>query len=315
MSVGTPSPLTTASGAERPGGGGRIAGHTVSRVGYGAMQLERLHGDRAAAVALLRRAVELGIDHVDTAEFYGNGLVNGLLREALRPEDGVTVVSKVGATPNPGGRIPLRPAQRPEELRAGVEDNLRSLGLDRIPVVNLRRLDTGPGLRAEGDQVVDLDDQLAVMTALRDEGKIGAIGLSSVTIDGLRRALPAGIVCVQNAYSLVARGDEDMLALCAAEDIAWVPYFPLGGSFPGLPKVADEPAVQAAAQSLGRTTAQVGLAWLLRHDPRVLLIPGTADPDHLEANVAAGALALSLDPTLLAELDAVPSRSADVPIG
>ena len=305
-------PTLTPAGTPRPGGAGLLAGRTVSRVGYGAMQLERLRGDRGAAVALLRRAVELGVDHVDTAQFYGDGLVNGLLREALRPADGVVVVSKVGAEPDPGGPIPLRPAQRPEQLRASVEDNLRSLGADRIPVVNLRRLDTGPGLRAEGDQIVDLDDQLAVMTALRDEGKIGAIGLSSVTLDGLRRALPAGIACVQNAYSLVAREDEDMLTLCTAEGIAWVPYFPLGGAFPAMPKVADEPAVHAAAQSLDSTPAQVGLAWLLHHAPNVLLIPGTADPAHLEANTAAGALAL--DAATLATLDAIPSRTAQVPL-
>ena len=303
------TPTATAT----PGGSARLGEHTVARVGYGAMQLERLHGDRATAVALLRRAVELGVDHLDTAEFYGDGLVNGLIRETLRPEDGVLVVSKVGAAPNPGGRIPLRPAQRPEELRAGVEANLTSLGLDRIPVVNLRRLDAGPGLRAEGDQVVALDDQLAVMTALRDEGKIGAIGLSSVTLDGLRQALPAGLACVQNAYSLVTRGDEEMLALCAAEGIAWVPYFPLGGAFPGIPKVTDEPAVHAAAKALGSTPSQIGLAWLLHHAPNVLLIPGTADVGHLEANVAAGSLVL--DSATLDALDAVLSRSADVPIG
>ncbi|NUS81496.1 MAG: aldo/keto reductase, partial [Streptomyces sp.] len=220
-----------------------FAGRIVLRVGYGALQLERLHDRRGEAVALLRRAVELGVDHVDTAEFYGFGFANAVIREALRPEDNVLVVTKVGADPNPGGRVPLRLAQRPEQLRASVEDNLRSLGVDRLAVVNLRRLDTGPGLRPQGDQVVDLDDQLAVMTALRDEGKIGAIGLSSVTLDGLRRALPAGVVCVQNAYSLVSRDDEDMLQLCAAEGIAWVPFFPLGGAFPGLPKATDEPAV------------------------------------------------------------------------
>src|SRR5579859_6932333 len=150
-----------------------FAGRTVFRVGYGAMQLERLHVRRGEAVALLRRAVERGVDHVDTAAFYGSGFVNDVIRETLRPEDDVLVVTKVGADPNPGGRPPLRVAQRPEQLRASVEDNLRSLGVDRLPVVNLRRLDTGPGLRPERDQVVDIDDQLAVMTALRDEGKIG----------------------------------------------------------------------------------------------------------------------------------------------
>jgi pyridoxine 4-dehydrogenase len=309
----TSSPQLTTTGAVRAGGAGTIAARTVSRIGFGAMQLERLHTDRAAAIALLRRVVELGIDHVDTAHFYGNGFVNGLLRDAFRPEDGVMVVSKVGADPDPGGPLPLRPAQRPEQLRASVEDNLTSLGLDRIPVVNLRRLDTGPGLRAEGDQIVDLDDQLAMMTALRDEGKIGAIGLSSVTLDGLRRALPAGIVCVQNSYSLVSRGDEEMLRFCVDEQIAWVPFFPLGGAFAAMPKVSDDPAVRATARSVGHTPAQVGLAWLLHHAPNVLLIPGTANTAHLEANVAAGTIAL--DDTAISVLDAVQSRSANVPLG
>lgn len=309
----TPAPQLTPFGAPRAAGAGTLGDHTVSRIGYGAMQLERLHADRAAAIVLLRRALELGVDHVDTAQFYGDGFVNGLIRDAFRPEDGVVVVSKVGADPNPGGTIPLRPAQRPEELRASVEDNLRSLGLDQLPVVNLRRLDTGPGLRAEGDQVVDVDDQLATMTALRDEGKIGAIGLSSVTLNGLRQALPAGIVCVQNAYSLVARDDEEILRLCVDEQIAWVPFFPLGGAFPTMPKVTDEPAVTAAAQSLGHSPAQLGLAWLLHHAPNVLLIPGTTNTSHLEANVTAGTIALD-DPTTAA-LDAVQSRPTDVPLG
>ncbi|MFD9277886.1 aldo/keto reductase [Streptomyces mirabilis] len=290
-----------------------FAGRTVLRVGYGALQLERLHTRRDEAVELLRRAVELGVDHVDTAEFYGFGFANDVIRETLRPEDGVLVVTKVGADPNPGGRLPLRLAQRPEQLRASVEDNLRSLGVDRLPVVNLRRLDTGPGLRPEADQVVELDDQLAVMTALRDEGKIGAIGLSSITLDGLRRALPAGIACVQNAYSLVSREDEDMLQLCAAEGIAWVPFFPLGGAFPGLPKVTEEPVVHAVAESLGVAPSQVGLAWLLHHAPNVLLIPGTADAAHLEANLTAGKI--TFDAATLATLDAIESRSNELPIG
>lgn len=290
-----------------------FAGRTVARVGYGAAQLGRLGDHRAEAVALVRRAVELGVNHVDTAEFYGFGFANAVIREAVRPEDDVVVVTKVGADPNPGGRLPLRMAQRPEQLRASVEDNLRSLGVDRLPVVNLRRLDSGPGLRPEGDQVVDLDDQLAAMITLRDEGKIGAIGLGSVTLDGLRRALPAGIVCVQNAYSLVSRDDEDMLRLCAAEGIAWVPFFPLGGAFPGLPKVAEEPVVHTVAESLGVTPAQVGLAWLLHHAPNVLLIPGTADRGHLEANMAAGEIAF--DDATLAVLDAVESRSSELSLG
>ncbi|MFJ8858868.1 aldo/keto reductase [Streptomyces sp. NPDC102451] len=313
MASPTRSLQHTASGAPRAGGPGRLAGRTVSRVGFGAMQLERLRGDRKAAVALLRRTVELGIDHIDTAQFYGHGFVNDVIREAIRPEDDVIVVSKVGADPEPDGPIPLRFAQRPEQLRASVEDNLASLGLEQIPLVNLRRPDSGPGLRAEGDQIVALDDQLAVMTALRDEGKIGAIGLSSVTADGVRRALPAGIACVQNAYSLLTRDDEDTLRLCLAEDIAWVPYFPLGSAFDGLPKVSDEPAVITAARELAATPAQVGLAWLLHHAPHLLLIPGTADPGHLKENVDAGAL--TLDEATLAALDAVPSRSGDIALG
>lgn len=299
--------------ASRPGGTAQFAGRTVSRIGYGAMQLARLHDDRDAALAVLRRAIESGVDHIDTAQFYGDGFVNGLLREAIRPQDDVMVVSKVGATPDPGAPIPLRPAQRPEELRADVEANLVSLGLERIPVVNLRRLDAGPGLRATGDQVVDLDDQLAVMTAMRDEGKIGAIGLGSVTLDGLRRAIPAGIACVQNAYSLITRDDEAMLQLCRAEGIAWVPFFPLGSAFPQMPKVTDEAAVLAAAASLGRTPAQVGLAWLLHHAPHVLLIPGTAGIEHLDENIAAGTI--TFDQATLDTLDAIPSRSAEVPLG
>ncbi|NBE95537.1 aldo/keto reductase [Nonomuraea sp. K271] len=310
MPTGTSSSDVTATGVARPGGAGRLAGHTVSRVGFGAMQLERLHGDRGAAVTLLRRAVELGVDHMDTAQFYGNGFVNKLIRDTIRPEDGVVVVTKIGADPDPDGPLPLRAAQRPEELRAGVEDNLRSLGVDQLPVVNLRRLDIGPGIQPAGDQVVDLDDQLAVMTAMRDEGKIGAFGLGSVTADGLRRAIPAGIACVQNAYSLVTRDDQDLVELCAEEGIAWVPFFPLGGAFPQMPKVTEEPAVRDVAASIGCTPSQLGLAWLLRHAPNVLLIPGTANPAHLEANVAAGAI--TLDDATLATLDAVPSRSADI---
>ena len=211
--------MTEDTTASRAGGTVHLGSLPFSRIGFGAMQLERLQDDRAAAISLLRRVAELGVNHVDTAQFYGDGFANAVIRDALRDEAGITVVSKAGADPNPGGRIRLRLAQRPAELRATVEDNLKSLGLDRIPVVNLRRADIGPGLLAEGDQVVDLDDQLAMMTALRDEGKIGAIGLSAVSLDTLRRALPVGILCVQNAYSLVARDDEELLRLCVAEEI------------------------------------------------------------------------------------------------
>ncbi|MGV1010666.1 MAG: aldo/keto reductase, partial [Dermatophilaceae bacterium] len=223
-----------------------LGAHPVSAVGLGAMQLPRLRDEPGAAVALLRRAVELGVDHVDTAQFYGDGLANAYLAEALRPDDGMTIVSKVGAAPQ-RGPIPMRAAQRPEELRAEVHANLRSLGLERIPVVNLRRIDAGGRFAVPRDQVVDFDDQLAEMVALRKEGLIGAIGVSTVTLDQLNRALPVGIVCVQNPYSLASRDDEELLDVCTQHDIAWVPYFPLGGAWPGAVKVTSLPAVQDVA--------------------------------------------------------------------
>jgi pyridoxine 4-dehydrogenase len=287
----------------------QLAGRTVRRVGYGAMQLERLHDDQDAAIRLLQKAFDLGVDHVDTADFYGDGLVNDLIARALRPDDDVLVATKVGAAPNPGGPVPLQLAQRPEELRRSVEENLRTLRREQLPLVNLRRTDMPPGLIATGDQVVDLDDQLAVLVDLREAGTIGAIGLSHVDLDQLRRALPAGIACVQNSYSLVSRETEDVLDLCRAEGIAWVPYFPLGGAFPGLPKVVDEPAVHAVAERLGVSALQVGLAWLLHHSSNTLLIPGTADEGHLVSNLAVADLVL--DAEALATLDAVPSRSGE----
>jgi pyridoxine 4-dehydrogenase len=285
----------------------QIGTHSVHRVGYGAMQLDQQVGDDDAAT-VLRRAVELGVNHIDTASFYGAGEVNRRIRRALAPyPDDLLIVSKVGATPAAGPR-PLQPAQKPEQLRAEVEANLTELGLECIPVVNLRRLDLGPGLAAEGDQVVSLDDQLAEMIALRDEGKIGGIGLSAVDTDGVRAALGAGIVCVQNAYSVLDRAQEATLDLCAAQDIAWVPFFPLGSAFAGFPSVTDNPDVQAVAAELDATPAQVGLAWLLAHSPHTLLIPGTRSVRHLEENVAAAQV--TLPPGALERLDAVGSTDA-----
>ena len=238
------------------GGAGSIGTYPVARVGYGAMQLFEPSLDDA--VAVLRRAVELGVDHIDTASFYGPGEVNRRIRKALAPyPDDLVIVSKVGARYTGEDPIPLAAAQRPAELRAAVEDDLSQLGLDQIPVVNLRRMDLGPGVQAEGDQIVDLDDQLAEMIALRDEGKIGGIGVSSVPLAILQRALPAGVACVQNSYSLMDRSQEDMLEVCAAEDIAWVPYFPLGSAFPGFPKASDNAVVIDIAGEVGATPAQV----------------------------------------------------------
>jgi pyridoxine 4-dehydrogenase len=295
----------------QPGGAGSIGATTVARVGYGAMQLFEASPDDADAV--LRRAVELGVNHIDTASFYGPGEVNRRIREALAPYPGdLVIVSKVGARYTGQQPVPLAAAQRPAELRAAVEDDLRQLGLDRIPVVNLRRLDLGPGLQAEGDQIVDVDDQLAEMIALREEGKIGGIGISSVPLEILRRALPAGIVCVQNAYGLLDRSQEEMLDFCKAqggEGIAWVPYFPLGSAFPGFPKVADNAVVVDIAGELGVTPSQVGLAWLLAHAPNTLLIPGTRSIAHLEENIGAGDVTLSAE--AIARLDAVTTPGAN----
>ncbi|OMC14978.1 aldo/keto reductase [Mycobacterium sp. SP-6446] len=289
-----------------PGGVGSLGTAAVARVGYGAMQLFEASADDAAAV--LRRAVELGVNHIDTASFYGPGEVNRRIRAALAPyPDDLVIVSKVGARYTGEQPIPLTAAQRPAELRAAVEDDLSQLGLDRVPVVNLRRMDLGPGVGTAGDQVVDLDDQLAEMIALRDEGKIGAIGISSVPLDVLRRALPAGIVCVQNAYSLLDRSQEEMVDVCVDEGIAWVPYFPLGSAFPGFPKATDNAVVIDIAGELGVTPAQVGLAWILAHAPNTLLIPGTRSITHLEENIDAGSVTLSAE--AIARLDAVSELS------
>ncbi|MDI2029899.1 aldo/keto reductase [Saccharopolyspora sp. TS4A08] len=277
-----------------------LAGRRVARVGFGAMQLPGR--DRDTAIAVLRRAVESGVNHIDTAHFYGPGEANALIREALSPyPDDLVLVSKVGAEHAPQTEIGLVLAQRPEQLRAGVEANLAQLGVERIPVINLRRTDIQPGVVAEGDQVVGLDDQLAELAALRDEGKIGAIGLSAVSAEKLKQALPVGIACVQNAHSVLDRGSEPVLDLCREHDIPWVPFFPLGSAFPGAPKVTDNPAVKRIADESGATPAQIGLAWELAHYENALLIPGTADPDHLAENIAAADVELT--PQAKSELD------------
>ncbi len=294
-----------------PGGTFALAGRPTARMGYGMGQVTRHAAEpqgRPGAVDLLRRALDLGIRHFDTAQFYGDGLANELLREGLGARrDQAIIATKAGAKPVPGARIPLTAAQKPTELRAAVEDNLRTLGTDRIDVVNLRRMDFTPGLLADGDQVVPFDDQLAEMTSLRDEGKILAIGLSHVSAEQLLAALPAGVACVQNIYNMVDRSDEALLDICADNGIAWVPYFPLGAGFGTLPKVVDEPAVQAVASRLGATPSQVGLAWQLAHSANTMLIPGTSSVEHLQENTAAGEVLL--DQAAMTALDAVSPRA------
>ncbi|MEU4243718.1 aldo/keto reductase [Actinoplanes sp. NPDC026619] len=273
---------------------GKLGDHEVLRVGFGAMQLE--HGDPADAVKVLHRAIELGVNHLDTAQFYGPGTVNSLIKTALHPYAAdLQIVTKVGAVTHPTER--LAAAQKPAELRAQVEQNLRALDTDHLAVVNLRRADMAPGIVATGDQAVDLDSQLAELIALRDAGKIGGIGLSHVSLAQLRQALPVGIVCVQNLYNVLDRGHEDLLVECAQHGIAWVPFFPLGSAFDGFPSVSGNPVVIAHAERLGITPAQAGLAWLLGHSPVTLLIPGTRDLAHLADNVAVARIELDQEAT------------------
>ncbi|MCP2181728.1 oxidoreductase [Prauserella alba] len=267
----------------------------VHRIGFGAMQLPGpgVMGpprDHDEAVAVLRRAVELGVDHIDTAQFYGPDVANELIREALHPyPEGLVLASKVGALRDEQGGFVA--AQRPGQLRAAVEANLRSLGVDRLEVVNLRRMDEH---ELAADQLIPLEDQLAEMVAMRAEGKIAGIGISTATYAQVQQAIEqAGIVCVQNAFSLVDRADADVLDLCHGANIAYVPYFPLGSAFPGMPKVTDNAAVRAVAERAGASRAQVGLAWLLARRDNVLLIPGTSRVAHLEENMRIADVALS----------------------
>lgn len=273
----------------------------VRRIGFGAMQLPGpgVFGpprDHDEAIAVLRRAVELGVNHIDTAQFYGPDVSNELIREALHPyADDLVIVSKVGAVRDDKGA--WLPAQRPEQLREQVDANLRTLGTERLGAVNLRLMDHD----VPADQQVSLPDQLAEMVALRDEGKIAGVGISTASHEQVRQAIElAQIVCVQNAFSLVDTSDRAVLDFCRDQGIAYVPYFPLGSAFPNTPKVTEQPAVLAVAERLGATPAQVGLAWLLAQAENVLLIPGTSRVSHLEQNMAVADVALSADD--LAEL-------------
>jgi len=299
---------------KKPGGSWELAGKTVARIGFGAMQLHGPGGreapSAATAEAILREAYAAGANHVDTAEFYGDGEVNRLIRAALSPyAEDLVIATKVGAVEKPEGG--LTPSQKPHELRRQVEANLATLGAEALDLVYMRRVDQAPGIIAEGDQAVDLDDQLAELAALRDEGKLRAIGLSHVSQAQIEAALPVGLAAVQNFWGLLRRDDEPALRLCADNDIAWVPFFPLGSAFVGsgprfasVRSVLDEPTVrEIAAAELDATPAQVGLAWLLAHSPNVLLIPGTASLEHLRENLAAGDL--ELPPEAIARLDAL----------
>lgn len=266
---------------------------TVSRIGFGAMQLPGpgVLGpprDRGEAIAVLRRAAELGVDHIDTAQFYGPDVANELIRAALYPyPEGLALVSKVGARRDASGGV--QRYDSPAQLRQGIEDNLRSLAVDHLAAVNLRLMDDAePGQR--------FDDQLAAMVKARDDGMIGGVGLSNVTRDHLLHALArTDIACVQNPMNLADRASMPVLEECHARGIAFVPFFPLGSGFASSNPVLGSPQVIDTAARLGHTPAQVALAWLLSLRPDVLLIPGTSSVRHLEENMAAADIELDAE--------------------
>jgi pyridoxine 4-dehydrogenase len=282
---------------ELPGGTYRVADLDFTRVGYGAMQLAGpgVFGppkDRGEAVAVLRTAVDLGIRHIDTADFYGPYVTNEIIREALAPyPPDLRIVTKVGARRDERGGWPH--ARTPAELRAQVHDNLGRLGLDVLDVVNLR---VGG---VEAPEPGSIAEQFEALAELRQQGLIRHLGLSTVTADQLAEAQSiAPVVCVQNLYNVARRGDDPLVDLTAAQGIAYVPYFPLGGFSP-----LQSDALEGVAARLGATPMAVALAWLLRRSPNILLIPGTASVAHLRENVAAAALELPADAA--ADLDAI----------
>ena len=264
----------------------------INRIGFGAMQLAGpgVFGpppDPDGVRAVLRRAIELGVDHIDTAQYYGPDVVNDLIREALHPyPENLKLVTKVGGRRDDRGA--WLPAQSPAELRDGVEDNLRSLQVERMDLVNLRLMNPG----AFGDL---LAEQLGTLEEMRNEGKLDLIGISEASTDAVRRALElVDIAEVQNSYSVVNRSGEDVLELCIEREIAFVPYFPLGSAFSGGPKqLAQDPVIARVAERHRIAVTQVALAWLLARYERMLLIPGTRSVEHLEQNMAAADVELS----------------------
>jgi pyridoxine 4-dehydrogenase len=270
-----------------------LGSFSVSRLGFGAMQLPGpgVFGpprDRDEALAVLRRAVELGVDHIDTAQFYGPDVANELIRAALHPyPDDLALVSKVGARRDESGG--WLAADEPGQLRQAIEDNLRSLGVEQLAVVNLRLTDG-----AAPDQ--RFDDQLAAMVQAREDGLIGGVGLSNVTLDHLLRALGSTpVACVQNPLSVADRASMPVLEECGSRGIAFVPFFPLGSAFGQSNPVLGNEQVQAIAGRLGRTPAQIALAWVLALGPHVLLIPGTSSVRHLEENLVVADITLDED--------------------
>lgn len=270
---------------------------TLTRMGYGAMQLAGpgVFGppkDRGQALAVLRAAVDAGITHIDTSDYYGPYVVNDLIKEALHPyPEELHLVTKVGARrDDTGGWLP---ALDPAELKTQVHDNLRRLGLEALDVVNLR---VGT---AEGTAEDPLTEQFAALAELREQGLIRHLGISNVTAEQLAEAQTvAPVVSVQNMYNLAHREDDALVALCAGQNIAFAPFFPLGGFSP-----LQSATLTKVAERLGASDQQVALAWLLQRSPSIVLIPGTSSVGHLRENIAAAAL--TLPEAEIAELDTI----------
>ena len=271
---------------------------SVKRLGYGAMQLAGpgVFGpprDRDAAIAVLREAVAAGVDHIDTSDFYGPHVTNQLIREALSPyPNDLVIVTKIGAVRGEDGS--WNPAQEPDQLPSAVEDNLRNLGLDRLEVVNFR-IHSGGEERSEHS----IARSFEAMAAMQREGLIRHLGISHATARQVEEARAiAPIICVQNQYNLAHRDDDALIDALAADGIAYVPFFPLGGFSP-----LQSTTLSNVADGLGATPMQVALAWLLRRSPNILLIPGTSSVAHLHENLAAASLTLSDD--VMLELDGI----------
>jgi len=270
----------------------------VNRIGYGAMQLAGpgVFGppkDHDAAVAVLRAAVEAGVDHIDTSDYYGPHFTNQVIREALHPYPAnLVIVTKLGARrPADGSWVP---ATSPEELTAGVHDNLRNLGLDALDIVNYRAMGTVHGT-AEGS----IAKEISVLADLKSQGLIRNIGVSNATATQIAEAQSiTDIVCVQNNYNLAHREDDVLIDDLARQGIAYVPFFPLGGFTP-----LQSSTLSDVADRLGATPMQIALAWLLHRSPNILLIPGTSSVAHLRENLAVGQLTLS--PEVLVELNGI----------
>ena len=272
---------------------------TLTRVGYGAMQLAGPGvwgppADRDEAIAVLRGAVEAGVNHIDTADFYGPHVTNEVIREALAPYDGVHVVTKVGAVRDENGGWPH--ARSPRELREQVESNLRTLGTDALDVVNLR-IGGGP----DGHTAVpgSVAEPFGALAEMRREGLIRHLGLSVADAAQVAEAQSiAPVVTVQNWYNVAHRGDEGLIAALAGQGVSYTAFWPLGGFSP-----LQSGTLDAVAERLGATPAAVAIAWLLHKAPNVLVIPGTARLSHLRENLAAADLALPED--AVAELDTI----------